>query len=65
MEVIQGGFKEGVWLHDRNFYSEEEIEDGNEWFRQLTNRYPQYFSWLMDYVWDIKPKSKTNLITVK
>lgn len=65
MEAIQGGFKKGVWLHDRNFYSEEEIVDGNEWFKQLSNRCPQQFSWLMDYIWDINPKPRPNLMTVK
>jgi hypothetical protein len=25
MKVIQGGFKKGSWLHDRDAYSNEEI----------------------------------------
>jgi hypothetical protein len=29
MKVIQGGFDERMWLHDRNAYSDKEIEVWN------------------------------------
>jgi len=58
LKVVQGGFKEGVWLRDRNFYSDKDIAEGNEWFKQLSERDPQHFSWLVDYIWDIKPQTQ-------
>ena len=62
MEVIQGGFKKGSWLHDREAYSEEEIVEMNERFKQLIERNPQYRP-LFDFcLWDFKPKSEPKLV---
>lgn len=63
MEVIQGGFKKGFWLHDRETYSNEEIEVWNNRFEWLVS---QGHSWLKDYIWDIKPNDhNSNLQLVK
>ncbi|RJR47283.1 MAG: hypothetical protein C4567_01255 [Deltaproteobacteria bacterium] len=62
MKVIQGGFKKGFWLHDREAYSDEEIAKTNQRFRQLINRYPEYRSFFEFFLWDIKPKQKPRLV---
>lgn len=53
LKVIQGGFQEGEWLHDRRNISDEEIEIWNERFRYLIG---EGHTWLQDYLWDIKPR---------
>jgi len=50
--VIDGGYRKGVWLHDRKTYSDEEIAIGNERFKHLINL---GHTWLKDYLWDIQP----------
>jgi len=62
MRLIQGGYEEGVWLHDRNTYSNEEIAIKNERFKQLIS---QGHTWLKDFIWDIKHSSDPNLRIVK
>lgn len=62
MEVIEGGFKEGSWFRDQNIYSDEEIAVGNERFRQLISRYPQYRPLFELFIWDIKPKPELKVV---
>ena len=57
MKVVKGGFKEGMWQHDRNTYSDEEIEIWNVRLEQLSQKHP----WLKDFIWKIKPKRKPTL----
>jgi hypothetical protein len=52
MKLIQGGFEEGMWLHDRSAYSDAEIEIWNTRLEQLSLRHP----WLKDCIWKINPK---------
>jgi len=52
-QVIDGGYQEGEWLHDRRNISDEEIEIWNERIRILIS---EGHTWLKDFLWDIKPK---------
>ena len=58
MKVIEGGYRKGFWLHDREAYSDEEIAKVNQRVRQLINRYPKYRAFFELFLWDIKPKQK-------
>jgi hypothetical protein len=62
VEVVEGGFKKGSWLHDREAYSDEEIAEVNERFRQLIDRYPQYRPFIEYFLWDIPPKSELKVV---
>jgi hypothetical protein len=62
MKVIQGGFKKGSWLHDREAYSDEEIAEVNQRVRQLITRYPKYRAFFEFFLWDINPKQKPRLV---
>jgi len=62
VEVIQGGFQKDMWGSDRNAYSDEEIAEGNERFRQLIERNPQYRPLFEFFLWDIQPKSEPKLV---
>lgn len=53
MKIIEGGYQKGSWLHDRDAYSEEEIEAWNKRFMWLIS---QGHTWLKDYIWHIKSK---------
>jgi len=53
LKVIDGGYQEGEWLHDRRNIPDEEIEIWNERFRYLIS---EGHTWLKDYLWDIKPR---------
>jgi hypothetical protein len=57
MEVIQGGFKKGVWQCDRETFSDEDIEVWNDRLRQLSLQHP----WLEEFGWDIQPTQKQPL----
>jgi len=52
-QVIDGGYQEGEWLHDRRNISDEEIEIWNERIRILI---AEGHTWLKDFLWDITPK---------
>jgi len=54
MRVIKGGFDEGMWLHDRNGYTDEEIKLWNERLRRLSLKHP----WLKGFSWEIRPTQK-------
>lgn len=58
MKVIQGGFDEGMWLHDRSASSDEEIEIWNARLEQLSLRHP----WLKVFIWEVNPKQKPRLV---
>jgi hypothetical protein len=62
MEVIQGGFQKGAWLHDRDAYSDEEIEICNERFKQLITRYPDKHPFFELFLWNIKPKTELRAV---
>ncbi|MBW1731811.1 MAG: hypothetical protein JRJ75_13130 [Deltaproteobacteria bacterium] len=48
MKLIEGGYKKGMWLHDPDAYTDEEIEYANEAFRRLAQADP---CWLK-LVWE-------------
>jgi len=52
-QVIDGGYQEGEWLHDRRNISDEEIEIWNE---RICILIAEGHTWLKDFLWDIKPK---------
>jgi hypothetical protein len=55
MEVINGGYKKGMWFHDRAAYSDEEIEYVNGAFRRISQHDPRW----LKLIWNIKkPESK-------
>lgn len=62
LKVVQGGFEEGIWLHDRDAYSDESIANGNKLFKELIDA---GHTWLKDYLWDIKPIPNPELRRVK
>ncbi|MGB9613861.1 MAG: hypothetical protein ACPL4K_06815 [Candidatus Margulisiibacteriota bacterium] len=62
LKVIKGGYRPGVWLHDRKTYSDEDIAIGNEKFKQLISL---GHTWLKNYLWEVKPTSQTELRRIK
>ena len=58
MEVIEGGFKKGMWQYDRDTYSDEDIEVWNKRLMQLSHDHP----WLKEFLWHIKPKQKPQTV---
>jgi len=41
MKVIKGGYQKDVWGHDRNAYSDEDLEFFNEFLRTIAKDRPQ------------------------
>jgi len=58
MEVIEGKFKKGVWQHDREAYSDEDIEFFNEFLRTVAKHRPQ----AAEVIWNV-PKAPPLKIT--
>jgi len=61
LKVVQGGFKEGVWFHDRNAHTQEEIDFLNEAFREAGRHDPRW----LKLIWDIKVDSQPELHRIK
>ncbi len=61
MEVIDGGYRKGFWLHDRNSITQEEIDFMNEAFREAGEHDPRW----LKLIWDIKVDSKPELRRMK
>lgn len=55
LKVIDGGYRPGVWLHDRNAHTQEEIDALNEAFRLLGQDDPRF----LKLIWDIKVESRS------
>lgn len=51
LKVIQGGFKKGHWLSDRDAYSDEDIEALNNVLRRLAEDVHPGWSKL---IWELK-----------
>ena len=60
-KVIQGGYRQGVWLHDRQAHTQEEINFINEAFREAGQHDPRW----LKLVWDIKVDDQPELQRVK
>jgi len=54
LKIVQGGFQEGVWQHDREAYTDEDIESFNEFLRTVARHRPQ----AAEVIWDIPPRNK-------
>lgn len=54
MEVIEGKFKKGVWGHDREVYTDEDIEFFNEFLRTIAKHRPQ----AAEVIWNVPTKDK-------
>jgi len=54
LKVVQGGFQKGVWQHDREAHTDEDIEFFNEFLRTVAKHRPQ----AANVIWDIPPKNK-------
>jgi len=50
VEVIEGGFKKGLWFHDRDSHTQEEIDALNEASRLLGQDDPIF----LKLIWDVK-----------
>lgn len=59
MEVIEGGFKEGIWQSDRDAYSDEDIEEGNAIFEELAQKHNS--AW-MKLIWNIKEPKPLRIV---
>ncbi len=58
MKVIKGGYEKGLWGHDRDAYSDEDIEFFNEFLRTVAKDRPQ----AANVIWDVCPKDKLSEI---
>jgi len=61
LQVLNGGYKENVWMHDPNF-SQEDIDFINKAFEAASKEIGPAFKKL---IWKHKPKSKSKLVRVK
>ncbi len=61
LQVLNGGYKENVWMHDSNF-SKEDIEFINSAFEAAAKEIGPEFKKL---IWKRTPKSKPELVRVK
>ena len=52
-KVIDGGYQKGIWMHDRDAHTQEEIDALNEAFRLLGQDDPRF----LKLIWDIKVDS--------
>ena len=50
MQLIKGGYQKGIWLHDRQGHTQEEIDFMNAAFREAGRQDPRW----LKLVWDIK-----------
>ncbi|RLB01245.1 MAG: hypothetical protein DRG59_06915 [Deltaproteobacteria bacterium] len=60
MKVIEGGYKKGLWLHDPDAHTQEEIDFLNEAFRRVGKADPRW----LKLIWEPK-KEKPKLTVVK
>lgn len=59
MELIEGGFKEGIWQSDRDAYSEEDIEAGNAIFEMLARKHNPAWK---ELIWEIKENQPLKVV---
>jgi len=50
VEVIEGGYQKGLWFHDRDAHTQEEIDALNEAFRLIGQDDPRW----LKLIWDVK-----------
>ena len=60
MKVIKGGYRKGLWLHDPDAHTQEEIDFLNEAFREAGKYDPRW----LKLIWEPK-KEKPQLRRVK
>ncbi|MBW2648197.1 MAG: hypothetical protein JRC53_00005 [Deltaproteobacteria bacterium] len=53
-KIIEGGYQKGVWGHDRDAYSNEDIEFFNEFLRTVAKHRPQ----ATNVIWDVPQNDK-------
>jgi len=53
LKVIDGGHQKGIWMHDRDAHTQEEIDALNEAFRLLGQDDPRF----LKLIWNIKADS--------
>jgi len=61
MKVDEGGYRKGVWFHDRDSLTQEEIDFANAALREAGKHDPRW----LKLIWDIKVDSKPELRRVK
>ncbi len=50
LKVVQGGYQKGIWMHDRDAHTQEEIDALNEAFRLLGQDDPRF----LKLIWNVK-----------
>jgi hypothetical protein len=61
MKVIDGGYRRGLWLHDRDSITQEEVDFLNAAFREAGKHDPRW----LKMIWDIKVESNPEMRRVK
>jgi len=54
LKVIKGGYEKGLWGHDQDAYSDEDIEFFNEFLRTVAKHRPQ----AANVIWDVSKRDK-------
>ena len=61
LKVVQGGYQKGIWMHDRDAHTQEEIDALNEAFRLLGQDDPRF----LKLIWNVKvdvPSSELKVV---
>ena len=61
LKVVQGGYQRGIWMHDRDAHTQEEIDALNEAFRLLGQDDPRF----LKLIWNVKvdvPSSELEVV---
>lgn len=61
MKVIEGGYQKGLWFHDPEAHTQEEVDALNEAFRLLGQDDPRF----LKLIWDVKVDEKPEFRVVK
>ena len=61
LKVIDGGYRKGLWFHDRQAHTQEEIDFINEAFREAGQHDPRW----LKLVWDVQVDDQPKLQRVK
>ncbi|MDD3581952.1 MAG: hypothetical protein PHW74_13135 [Desulfobacca sp.] len=57
MQLIKGGYQKGIWLHDRQGHTQEEIDFMNAAFWEAGRHDPRW----LKLIWDIKVDQRPEL----
>ncbi|RJR47281.1 MAG: hypothetical protein C4567_01245 [Deltaproteobacteria bacterium] len=60
-KVVAGGYRKGLWFHDRRAHTQEDVDALNEAFRLLGQDDPRW----LKLIWDVKVDSKPEMRRIK